>query len=210
MKRTILILALFLLAVGAYASTPIYYLDNFQVTNNGKVVLFDDFDSGKLDGWSSPQAANVTCQKPNEPPCVLFLAGRVNHELVFAKVGLVELDTMIYIPPPDDYVHASSMSIVIFCGSGGDSVRLIVNRSAGDKVFKIGLGTYQKDESFAEKAALQPGVWANLTLRMDPKTNLVTAFLDGKPQTTMIYDPYNWRSTRSIMLTGWPIQTKKN
>lgn len=208
MKYMILVSMLILFAAGAYA-TGGAYIDDLQITSNSRVVFLDQFTDPTFDGWTSLRDISFTCDNSRQSNCCMYLNKRGMQAAVaftapkFDCKGLVEMTARVYLTPPEQQYlwRVEHKKCVLLIGVYSDIissyVRLAVDLTPEDRLAKVGIWD-RESEGPVGKPALKSGVWANLMLQLDPWAQTMTAFLDGKPQASIPYDPKKWRSIRQV------------
>ena len=207
MKSMILVLTLVVLAAGAFASGGAY-LDDLRIANNGLAVFSDNFDDGKLDGWMRINDTTVTCNTPGKPPCGMFVNAQkyratAYHSLTLRNAGLIEVSAKVYLTAPEEQYEwqirkqAAFLGIHLYSGSSTAIMQLDIQLDPGQQQAKLCVA--RKDKAQCQPSnPLAKYRWANITLRMDPKTKTASALLEGQPQVSLPYEPEEWRSIREV------------
>ena len=212
MKSIGLILTLVVLAAGAYASGGAY-LDDFRITNNGVTALFDNFDDGKLDGWTQLNDITVTCNRPNEPPCGMcinkhtYAEATASHNLALRNAGIIEFQAKVYLTAPEEQYDwqvkklPAVIRITIFAGTTSATMRTTLYLEPGQQQAKACISTDRVGNGQCPKYnPLAKYRWGTWYLRMDPKTRTATTSLDGREEISISYNPNLWRSVRMVSI----------
>ena len=210
--------AICLSSAPAIASGGIY-LSNIRITNDGNVVLADDFRSGRLQGWTGLECASVVIQKPNTPGILYLNAHSSNnsgysasawHSLNVGNPGLVEMSLAIYVAPAQEqYVwqqkRDNCLCYIKFFSMG-------VNDKTESQVAQIGVQLNKNEEacrlyvysqtgpnamngqvdmpvSNTKTPVLPTGKWVTLHMRMDPLTSTLSLMMDDKTVVSTPYEP---------------------
>lgn len=193
------------------------YLDDFRITNNGASAFFDNFDDGKLDGWTKMHDASVFCTgRGRTRQCSMmldkhqFCAATAYHSVTMPDAGKVEMSTRVYVTPPgEQYDYRKGvyclLYITLYSGSSSSEVAAIVNLNPGEDMNRIGIRLQHMKNGkrvgiggTSPNPVLAPNQWAALTLRLDPKSGLISVILDGKPIVVRQYDPARFASIREV------------
>lgn len=210
MKGTFMALALFLLAAGVYAAGGAY-LDDFRIANNGLTIFSDNFDDGKLDGWTKVHNVTVTCDKPGKPPCGMYInkhtyaAATAYHNLTLNNAGVIEFRAKVYLTPPEEQYEwrvknrPAVIQITLYSGSSNATMRTSVHLDPCQQQAKACITTDRLGSGRCPKYnPLPKNTWGDLVLTMDPKTRMATTSLDGQQEISIPYNPAEWRSVREV------------
>ena len=97
-----------LFALGTAFASGGVYLTNLRITNDGVVVLADDFPTGDLSGWLDQADASVVFPKPHTPLGLLYLNAHTSESATLTRIldihnpSLLEMSVNIFITPANE------------------------------------------------------------------------------------------------------------
>ncbi len=219
LRKSLIIVAILSLAASAAFAAAGAYVDNIQVTNNGKAFFTEDFNSNKLDNWRDVHDAETFCTDAISKDYALNLnkkgtqpAGAV-RDLKMKVEGPVEFKARVTTTGPGMQMNYDrNMPCLLEFQLAGDGpsamVRTIVLLKPKETSNRVGIyvqgeenGKQISASAGPKKPVLEPGVWGNLTTRMNPETKTVTMLLNDKEVASLQYKPEAFKEIRTLTIT---------
>lgn len=216
MRTALFVILIYILAAGAACATGGIYIDDLQITNNGKVVFSDNFDRTSLTGWTDTTDASVVVDQSQKHQSALLLNSHIScpvaqatHSLLLKNAGLVEMSAAIYCTPADEQFqhHVKKIGCVTSFILGPtrselDGIDAVIELNPNGSAYQLGVtslrsGTITKS-AVTTNPIMQPGKWALIKLRLDPKTATATVFLDGNAVASIGYNPEDYRKISEV------------
>lgn len=188
------------------------YVDDLRVTNNGAQVLLDNFETGKLDGWTKLTGAELAANEQNKSLAINRhgnYAATAYRTISIDKPGLVEISWFIFVAPVGEQYDckkggACTMSIRLLSGmsassnAGVPSAALILNPC--ETTCRAGLAPANSFNATAKTKSpvLSLGRWVPVVFRLDSANGKATLLVNGREAVSMSYDPSSTKSIRQI------------
>lgn len=186
------------------------YLDDYLITNDGKPVFFDDFQSGGPNNWQTTKQASVKCSL--QGCCMLVDPTRtvasVERNVSIQNPGLVEVSAWVWFPPAGEQ-KKPAVCLVFGIRSGDSNQNVAGGFSLGytRKNRTLTMSSNQLNETTVDEAkgssVLAPAKWYRLRFRMDTKNAVATTLVDGQPQTTFRFDPSAFKKISGAWVWSW-------
>ncbi len=204
---------------GAAAGGGGMYFDSLSVTNGGQVVFLDDFDDGNISDWREIQDVYMAPRQGKLGSCVYVnrrnpsRIARAFHSVLLDRPSAVEVSAEVYLPSPRhqynwDGSRTMWTGIIVYSGSTEDHVCAAVELCPKHDAYRARvqrLDSSKKSSSFlslSPKDVVQPGRWARMTLRLDPKAGTAAFLLDGTQVARTSYAPERFQSIKGLALQG--------
>jgi hypothetical protein len=210
-------LLVFVMAVGAAFAAGGIYIDNLKITNNGKEVFSDAFNSGKLIGWNKMNDAIWSSDRANTQQGAMllnkhqFCAATAYHSFSAKNIGIVEVSADVYCTPPDEQYeriskkNACGTFFRLYSGSSNATIEAKIQLNVCQSTYQLGITHLdaRQGETYSKLPVMQPATWSHIVLRLDPRSATATMFLGGKAYVTAGYDPQQFQSLQEIgIVTG--------
>lgn len=222
MGKTAVVILVALLLIGGFATGIARaeggaYLDDFRISNDGTEVFFDNFNDGSIADWTKMHDTTVVRDDKDKLVGYMFMnkhthaASTAWHPLSVSSAGLVELSTLVYVTPYEQQFdirdgYPSVLMITLYSGSSDATAGLYIyldkpKQDSQKSACSICVNLKNPNgTTIIHNTALVPQKWATLTLRLDPKTGIASALLDGTVVRTLKYDPAKFKSIRELGL----------
>lgn len=215
---TALVLAI---ASGAFAAGGVY-IDDVRITNNGRQVLFDNFNDGTLNAWASVSQAIPVRVSPESSEYLLHMnrhertSASMMYRMPQQPIGVFELSALVYIALAQEQAdyrlnRTSDLLFRLTSAAARGTITAGVKLYAKDQGNKVDvvvlqlIGQQQNTGSDRTKTSVLPcEKWATITLRLDPATRTATVLLDGNTVASTQYDPNSFPGFRMLtVLCGY-------
>ena len=198
------------------------FFDDVAVINNSKAVMSDDFNSGKLTGWTAPQPRVVVTPVTTNSTNYCLYMNREHGSKTYARhsvqcddVGALELQAKVFLPQPAEewsYSHGKRELTGIGLTTGRDEHRFNVQivLSPGELAYHVELVHLKpeikeprgRSETFSSRElVIAPGKWALVSFKLDPSAGTATVYVDGQPHVSCRYDPSKITTLTELYLT---------
>jgi hypothetical protein len=218
-------------SVAAQAAAPVItniamvggvFFDDVAVINNSKPVMSDDFNTGKLTGWTAPQPRVVVTPVVTNSTNYCLYMNRENGSKTYARhsvqcddVGALELKAKVFLPQPAEqwgYNHGKQERTGIGLTTGRDEHRFNVQIviSPGELAYHVELVRIKmeikepggRSETYSSRELeIAPGKWALVSFKLDPSAGTATVYVDGQPQVNCRYDSSKITTLKELYLT---------
>ena len=192
------------------------FIDDVAVINNSQPVMFDDFDTGKLTGWTAPQPRVVVTPVVTSSTNYCLYMNRESgfhtyaiHSAQCNDVGTLEVKAKVFLPQPAEewrYSHGEVDRTVIqvVTGRGEHRFGIYIDISPGELAYHVELWhikpvvhikpeikgpPFETVSHSRSELVIAPGKWALVSFKLDPTAGTVTAYVDGQPHVSCGYDP---------------------
>lgn len=217
-------------AVGANRSG--IYFDDISVSNNGSVVFSDDFNTGKITGWSITRPLVEPYRLSTNPVNYCVYMNRMQdtntgmdyqrREIKSITVGQLEIKALIYLPSNEElwgwgekWGAMARTRIDLDAGTKDDCFYVAIDGLPGEMGYQVHIvrtpykstpstGSERKAVQYKNTApVIPPATWVHLCFKLDPKTKTAVVTIDGKQVASEAYDPDLIHSLQSLDLTTW-------
>lgn len=173
------------------------YVDDFTVTNDGKVVFSDNFDSGNLDQWTNLAAATVPCDAEGKRCCMHLNmhtdtdSGNAVHQMSIDTPGFLEVSWLQWIAAANEQarhnVTGLHLLVSVHCQDPKHwiAAETMLCANVDQPALDISVDNVQK----SCKVQIPTAKWVQMILRFDPKTSTISLLADNKVVGTDKYDP---------------------
>ena len=198
------------------------FIDDVAVINNSKPVMSDDFNSGRLTGWTAPQPRVVVTPVARNSTNYCLYMNRENNVKTYARhsvqcndVGALELQAKVFLPQPAEqwgYNHGKQERTAIGLTTGRDehrfSVQIVI--SPGELAYHVELVHLKmeikepdgRSETYSSRErVIAPCKWALVSFQLDPTAGTATVYVDGQPHVSCPYDPGKITRLNELFLT---------
>lgn len=145
-----------LTVVNAYAAGGVL-VDDLKITNDGKMVFSDGFNSAALSAWSKLYDATLI---PSAGGYYLHLnkhhsqSASMYHQLSVKQVGVLELSAKVFINPPEEqYLYGrkqiSMLVFTLYSANAPNTLRAAVSLYPGEKANRVGIGLQRTETGTA-------------------------------------------------------------
>lgn len=206
--RTGVIAAWILIAADTFAAGG-FVVDDLLVTNNGAIVLTENFDSGSLSGWRvnnailqqtqpQPPRYNLLLNSPETGPTTM-----IERDVPISNPGKLDVSAWVYLPAEEEQsnwagTHCDYAGFVIYTSRGmpdRQEVALSLYLSPQNKGYLASAryhdytGKTRDVLSSTDKPVLNGGKWARMSMSLDPGQRTASVFIDGKFACRITYEP---------------------
>ncbi|MEN6356508.1 MAG: hypothetical protein ABFD83_05415 [Armatimonadota bacterium] len=205
----IVVLVFLALNCTAYATGEVY-IDDFVIKNNGNAVLYDDFNDGKLDGWTECQDAKVTCSKSG---CGMYLnkqhlyPAAALHNLDLKKPGIVEMTMSVYTTPRSEQYACSKeqacpLYVILYSGEQ-TIIKATIFQKFNEDGCRVGIGLKEDGSgALTDQPVLVSNTWGVLSMRLDCNNGVADLSLNGKLMKTQKFMPELFSSFSKVLITS--------
>jgi hypothetical protein len=190
-------------ASGAWCAGGVY-VDNVRVTNDGQNAFLDNFDTGKLVGWTNATTAQVVCDRSNCSMLLnkhVFCAAGAFHPLAIENPGVVDTSMDLYVTPAAEQYdcHKKNLPCIFYItlyssvttGKRTDDIlgaglSLAPNAQGCNVGFKSNKQCLCK--SWTTTPVVPAGQWVTLTFRLDAVNGRATIFVNARQVISIPYD----------------------
>jgi probable HAF family extracellular repeat protein len=191
------------------------YFDDILLTNNGKVVFFEDFQGISMLS-SLPSGHKARGQSAVSKACCLYLTTGVSdmgQVISIQHPGVIELSAWVWLPPASEQAASTFTYLRLYSASSHDAIGVGVQEDGRGKGYFVKLLWNRSDgddkEVQSKGSALQSGRWARLKLRLESASGKASAILDNVTQASVHYAPSNFRTFSRIFIMGCLAAAKK-
>jgi hypothetical protein len=206
--RLALIMTVVLLLPCALFAKGGVYIDNMLVTNDGRNIFSDDFDSGTLRNWTGLVAATVPCDA-KKTYCSMHLNMHTNtgtatalHEMPIEAPGVLEVRWRLWVAPADEQSRHKDtllgLLVAVMCQQQKNWIAASTDLCTDTDKPSLSILVNNVEKTSGVK--IPTSKWVEMALRFDPGSSTVSFLADGKVAVTAKYDPSQFTSVRQLRL----------
>jgi hypothetical protein len=193
--------------------------DSLTITNNGAVVLYDDFNDGDISNWSARNDVSIASAQGeiSRVSCLCLnwhgkaLAGATKRSII-AQPGVTEVVARVCLPPVEEQYNWSrktvnSADIMLRSGSSKDAMCVSIELYPKEAGYRVSLSWNQCNSSEIKRIEssgprIAPQTWMEISLRVDPGNRVASLGLNSRHIACLTYDPKRFQSFKSISICG--------
>jgi hypothetical protein len=200
------------------------YFEDVSVINDGKAVLNDNFNTGKLDDWRVVRPLCTTVGSDDRPPNYCLYMNRLNdintgvtRKVTCDNVRTLEVKAAVFLPSPQEqwgYTHRRMERTRIDLNTFREEqwFYIAIDLNPGQPGYSVQL-VYIKPELHepcggGEKydsrgPVIAPNQWSLVSFKLDPSKKSATVYVNGQAVVSCNYDPSRIHKLTNLDLTTW-------